>query len=132
MSSPAQRLPLLTPRLQLRRLRAEDFEPLLRLYQDAALMRFMGGPRTRTQGEELFAANLTHWERHGFGPLAVQLREAPAAPGASAAPEAPESGAALLGRVALSFLEDGDDVELGYLFAAPWQGQGYACEAVEA
>lgn len=93
-------------------------------------MRFMGGPRTREQGEELFAANLTHWERHGFGPLAVQLREATEGSGASGASGAPE--APLLGRVALSLLEDTDEVELGYLLDAPWQGQGYASEAAAA
>jgi RimJ/RimL family protein N-acetyltransferase len=54
------------------------------------------------------------------------------------APESPAPGAPLLGRVALSQLEDADDtedtedVELGYLFDAAWQGQGYASEAAAA
>ena len=34
--------------------------------------------------------------------------------------------------MALSLLEDTDEVELGYLLDAPWQGQGYASEAAAA
>ena len=118
----AATLPLHTPRLRLRRLVPADFGALHRIYQDAEVMRFMGGVRTREQSRSYFAGNLAHWERHGFGVLAVEPRE----PLPGAAPAAP---APLMGRVALAHLEDTGDVELGYLFAAPWQGQGYALEA---
>jgi RimJ/RimL family protein N-acetyltransferase len=124
MSRPARlaaTLPLLTPRLRLRRLVPGDFEPLFRLYQDPEVMRFMGGVRTREQSLTFFEGNLAHWERHGFGVLAVEPREAPCGTSPGTAP--------LLGRVALVYLEDTGDVELGYLFATSAQGQGLATEA---
>jgi ribosomal-protein-alanine N-acetyltransferase len=43
--------------------------------------------------------------------------------------ELPERAPPLLGRVTLTHLEDTGDIELGYLFDTPWQGQGYALEA---
>ncbi len=113
----ASSLPLLTPRLRLRRLLPLDFDALHRMYQDPQAMRFMGGVRTLEQSRQFFALNLAHWERHGFGVLAVERRELP------------EGAPPLLGRVALAHLEDTGDVELGYLFDAPWQGQGHALEA---
>jgi RimJ/RimL family protein N-acetyltransferase len=113
----AASLPLHTARLRLRRFVPEDFDALHRIYQDAEVMRFMGGVRTLEQSRFYFAGNLEHWERHGFGVLAVEPREAA------------EGAAPLLGRVALAHLEDTGDVELGYLFDAPYQGQGYALEA---
>lgn len=113
----ASRLPLLTPRLRLRRLQPADFDALHRMYQDPEVMRFMGGVRTLEQSRRFFTLNLAHWERHGFGVLAVERRELP------------EAAPPLLGRVALAHLEDTGDVELGYLFDAPWQRQGFAIEA---
>jgi RimJ/RimL family protein N-acetyltransferase len=113
----AATLPLYTPRLRLRRLVPGDFAPLLRLYQDPGVMRFMGGVRTREQSLRFFEGNLAHWERHGFGMLAVEPREAP------------DRAEPLLGRVGLTHLEDTGDLELAYLFAPPAQGQGLATEA---
>jgi [ribosomal protein S5]-alanine N-acetyltransferase len=116
-AQPPTPLPLYTPRLRLRRFVPEDFEALHRIYQDPEVMRFMGGVRTLELSRLYFDASLDHWEQHGFGALAVEPRE-----GALGA-------APLMGRVVLAHLEDTGEVELGYLFDAPYQGQGYALEA---
>lgn len=115
----AARPPLMTRRLELRRFTAADVEPLLAVFGDAEVMRYVGAER-RPLGRDQVAAQLSTadavWREHGFGMLAITERET----------------GRLVGEVGLQHLEDGPDVETGYtLVRAAW-GRGYATEAAGA
>jgi RimJ/RimL family protein N-acetyltransferase len=65
-----------TARLRLRRWHAEDLEPYTRINADPEVMRFIAGGMPKTPEE--CAADLAyvedHWERHGFGLWAAELK----------------------------------------------------------
>ncbi len=111
--------PLRTERLELRRLAAADLEPLLEVFGDPEVMRFVGAERAPLDAAQLAASQATaerHWALHGYGPLAVAERD---------------SGR-LVGEAGLQILEAGPDVELTYTFARAAWGRGYATEAARA
>ena len=86
----AARPPLLTERLELRRFAAADLEPLLAVFGDAAVMRYVGAerrPLDRDGVAALLASAEAHWSAHGFGPLAV-VERADRAPGRRGRPAA--------------------------------------------
>ena len=115
-SSPAEfvREELETPRLRLRRWRAEDIQPLVRWHGDPALMRHMGRVATREQTEAVAERFLEHWTEHGFGWMTVWEKETET----------------LVGRSGVAFHRLWpDDPEVGWLIDTPWQGRGYATEA---
>jgi RimJ/RimL family protein N-acetyltransferase len=66
-----------TERLVLRRWRAGDLDPYAAICADPVVMRYVGGGEARTREEA--AAELAHidahWERHGWGLWAAELRE---------------------------------------------------------
>ena len=64
-----------TDRLILRRWRADDLDPYARLVADPDVMRFVGGVRSREDAALDLARVEDHWERHGFGLWAAELRE---------------------------------------------------------
>ena len=111
--------PLVTQRLELRRFAASDLEPLLGVFGDAAVMRFVGAQRCPLGADEVSASLAEageHWTTHGFGPLAVVER----------------ASGRVVGETGLQLLEAGPDVELTYTLARAAWGQGYATEAARA
>ena len=111
--------PLRTERLELRRCAAADLEPLLAVFGDAAVMRYVGAERRplgRDQVSALLARADADWAEHGFGLLAIMERET----------------GRLVGEAGLQYLEAGPDIEIGYTLARAAWGRGYATEAARA
>ena len=61
-----------TERLLLRTWRDDDAEPLARMHESPEMMRFLGGPMTRTQTDEMLARIRKHWNDRGFGVFALE------------------------------------------------------------
>ena len=62
-----------TPRLLLREWRAEDREPFAALNADPRVMEHFPGVLTRRQSDALARGSAAHFDRHGFGPWAVEV-----------------------------------------------------------
>jgi RimJ/RimL family protein N-acetyltransferase len=107
-----------TPRLRLRRWRADDLDTLARWHVDPELMRHMGRLSfTREEMEADLERYERHWSEHGFGLWATEEKE---------------SGD-LIGRVGLAYHRVWpSDPEVGWLIDRPWQARGLATEAGEA
>jgi [ribosomal protein S5]-alanine N-acetyltransferase len=112
-------LPRETDRLRLRELRADDAEPLHRIYGDAETMRHVG--RTRRPTADLDASRRVvdhvrrHAEHHGFSMWAIDERD----------------GDNLVGMAGLMWVEGhGPDVEAAYILRRDRWGRGYATEAL--
>jgi ribosomal-protein-alanine N-acetyltransferase len=115
----AARPPLLTDRLELRRLAAADLESLLDVFGDPEVMRFVGSERRPLAADEvaaMVAAGDAHWASCGYGPLGVVER----------------ATGRLVGEAGLQLLEAGPDVEVMYTFGRAAWGRGYATEAAVA
>lgn len=109
-----------TERLLLRAWRPEDAEPFAALSADAEVMRFLRGPVTRAGSDELLASVRAHWERHGFGLYAIEVRASGAFAG-------------FVGLAIPSFLPDVlPAVEVGWRLAREQWGNGYATEGARA
>jgi [ribosomal protein S5]-alanine N-acetyltransferase len=111
--------PLLTERLELRRFTAADLEPLLDVFGDPEVMRYVGAerrPLDATGVRALSDAAAQHWASHGFGALAIVERKT----------------GRLVGEAGLQLFEAGPDVELGYTIARAQWGRGHATEAARA
>jgi RimJ/RimL family protein N-acetyltransferase len=111
--------PLATERLELRRFTAADLEPLLHVFGDPEVMRYVGAERRplgREQVEALVARAEADWSQQGFGLLAIVER----------------AGGRLVGEAGLQHLEAGPEIELGYTLARAAWGRGYATEAARA
>jgi RimJ/RimL family protein N-acetyltransferase len=103
-----------TARLRLRLWRDEDLDTIARWNGDPFVMRHMGRPpMTREESAEALARYRRHWDEHGFGLWAVELRET----------------GELIGRTGLSFHRAWpDDPELGWLIDPAHTGRGLATE----
>jgi RimJ/RimL family protein N-acetyltransferase len=66
---------ILTARLLMRRWREADREPFARLNADPRVMRHFPAPLSRAESDALIDRAEAHFEFHGFGPFAVELRE---------------------------------------------------------
>ena len=111
--------PLVTERLELRRFTAADLEPLLAVFGDAEVMRYVGAerrPLRRSQVSALMSRAGADWSGHDFGLLAITER----------------GTGRLVGEAGLQYLEEGPDVEIGYTLARAAWGRGYATEAARA
>jgi len=64
-----------TDRMKLRRWRAADREPFALLNREAAVMEFMPGLLSAEESDHLVDWIEAHFEEHGFGPWAAELRE---------------------------------------------------------
>ncbi|MGA3346508.1 MAG: GNAT family N-acetyltransferase [Terracidiphilus sp.] len=111
---------LLTDRLLLRRWRDEDRLPFQQLNADPRVMEFMPGLLAPEASDQLIAHIETHFEQHGFGPFAAELRE----------------GGAFLGYIGLyvptfnaKFMPA---VEIGWRLSAEYWGRGLATEGANA
>jgi RimJ/RimL family protein N-acetyltransferase len=112
-------LPLETERLVLRPHRMTDLDDLAVFHGDADVVRYVPWPvRDRAATEETLRVKLTQTELVAHGQwlvLAVELR----------------STGTVIGEVLLKWASDRQG-ELGFAFAGPHQGQGYAAEAATA
>lgn len=106
-----------TPRLVLRRFDVDrDLDALARIYADPDVVRFLGDGSTATRDDTrgwLERNEHERWAAHGFGQWALVER----------------ASDALVGRCGLQRLEDGPEVEVGYVLARSVWGRGYATEA---
>ena len=64
-----------TERLLLRRWKESDREPFARMNADPLVMEFLGPLLSREQTVALIEHAENHFDKHGFGPYAVELRE---------------------------------------------------------
>ncbi len=64
-----------TPRLTLRRWRTSDREPFARINSDPRVMEFFPGVLTREESDQAADRIQAHFEKHGFGLCAAELRE---------------------------------------------------------
>ena len=119
MHNDAPTVVLRTERLLLRHMAASDAAFMLDLLNDEAWLRFIGdrGVRTLEQARDYIAKGPVEMvERLGFGFYVVELKETGCPVG-------------VCGLAKRDFL---DDVDVGYAFAAPYRGRGYAHEAARA
>ena len=111
---------LLTPRLRLRRWRQEDREPLVAINRDPEVTEFLNRPVGEAETQRFLTKTVAHWEEHGFGHYALELREGP------------EAGQ-LIGFAGVAYPTFLPAVahrpELGWRLARPAWGQGLATEA---
>jgi RimJ/RimL family protein N-acetyltransferase len=110
-----------TERVLLRRWRAEDEREMARINREPEVARYLNRPVDEAAIAAFYAVICGHWERHGFGPWALESLE-------------PDRGGAFLGFAGLAFVPSflsaaGSAPELGWrLDPAVW-GRGLATEA---
>jgi RimJ/RimL family protein N-acetyltransferase len=105
---------LRTPRLLLRTFRRDDLPSYAALNADPEVARYLGGPLTRQDSDDIAAWAQECYAREGLGLLAVERRE----------------DGAFLGMCGLHHQESyPDDVEVAWRLAREHWGQGYATEA---
>src|SRR5262245_30674886 len=105
-----------TERLLLRRWKASDREPFAAMNADPRVMEYFPGCLTRTESDEFIERIETHFENHGFGLFAGELK----------------ADANLVGFIGLhvaSFQAHFTPaVEIGWRLAEPYWNQGLAYE----
>lgn len=108
-----------TTRLRLRRWRESDREPFYRMNSDPRVMEFFPACLTREQSNALIARAETHFDTHGYGPFAAELR----------------ATGELAGFIGLSIPQFEayftPCVEIGWRLAAPFWNQGLATEGAQ-
>ena len=103
-------------RLVLRRWREADREPFAALNADPEGMRWFPSTMDRAASDATVDRFLAHWDRHGWGPWAAQLRQTGEFIG-------------ILGVLVPRFPLPGDPgVEIGWRLARAHWGRGYATE----
>lgn len=108
-----------TERLIIRPFRLEDIEPSYAMNLDEEVSRYTadGGIVSKKEIERRIVENvLGDYEKYGFGRLAVELKE--------------ENK--FIGFTGLKYLEDLDEVDLGYRFMKDYWGKGIATESGKA
>jgi RimJ/RimL family protein N-acetyltransferase len=109
-----------TERLLLREWRPADAEPFAALNADPEVTRFLRGPMTRAESDELLGRIRAHWDQHGFGLYAMELKQTGALAG-------------FVGLAIPSFLPEVlPAVEVGWRLARQHWGSGYATEGARA
>jgi RimJ/RimL family protein N-acetyltransferase len=115
-----QAITLTTPRLLLRPWRDDDVEPFAAMFDDPAVMEFLMPVADRAAIEAIVGRVRAHFDRHGFGWWAVELKETQA----------------FIGFVGLSHVpfeaHFTPAVEIGWRLASAYWGQGYATEGARA
>jgi RimJ/RimL family protein N-acetyltransferase len=64
-----------TERLRLRRFRAGDAEAYAAINADPLVVRYLGGELDRAASDAQLARIMAHWDEHGFGLWAAELRD---------------------------------------------------------
>jgi RimJ/RimL family protein N-acetyltransferase len=103
-----------TERLILRMYRLDDFEDHFRLCADPSVMKFLTGgkPMSRLEAWRHMAYLVGHWELLGYGYFAVEEK----------------ASSRFVGRIGLTNAEGLPGIELGWIIAPEFQGQGFATE----
>jgi RimJ/RimL family protein N-acetyltransferase/GNAT superfamily N-acetyltransferase len=111
---------LTTSRLALRPFTEADAEPLHRILNEDGILRYFPrpDPPDMARVQRIIAAQLQHWEEHGLGWWAVELRSTG---------ELRATGE-LLGWSGLQYLSETKEVEVGYLLSGRHWGKGLATE----
>lgn len=111
---------LVTSRLKLRSWRDSDFEPFAALNADHEVMRYFPEPLDREASDALLGRIKAHFDRHGFGPWAVEI------PGVTGC-------AGFVGLMVPTFEAHFTPcIEIGWRLHKPYWGKGYATEAATA
>ena len=108
-----------TERLLIRPFTIEDIEPSYLMNLDAEVSRYTGdgGIVSKKEMERRITENvLGDYKKHGYGRLAVELKR--------------ENK--FIGFTGLKYLEDMDEVDLGYRFMKEYWGMGIATESAKA
>ena len=109
-----------TERLLLRAWQPSDEAPFAALNADPEVTRYLSGPMRRGESDELLARIRGHWQEHGFGLYAVEVKER-------------GEFAGFVGLAIPSFLPDVlPAVEVGWRLAREHWGNGYATEGARA
>ena len=109
-----------TERLLLRAWRPADADPFAALNGDPEVTRYLRGPMRRDESDELLARVRGHWQEHGFGLYAVEVKSSGAFAG-------------FVGLAIPSFLPEVlPAVEVGWRLAREHWGNGYATEGARA
>jgi RimJ/RimL family protein N-acetyltransferase len=113
-------LELHTARLLLRPWRDEDAKPFAAMFADPAVMEFLGPPQDRVAIDAIVGRVRAHFERHGFGWWAAELKET----------------GAFIGFIGLSHIPFEAPftpaVEVGWRLASAYWDNGYATEGARA
>jgi RimJ/RimL family protein N-acetyltransferase len=113
---------VLTPRLQLRRLLAGDEPALSRVWAEPQVWRALrpdapDDVNPAAAGAAMVARHVSHWEEHGFGLWAVELRDEPG------------EVAGWIGASHPTFVSElAREVEIGWTLGERHWGRGYASE----
>lgn len=109
---------LTTSRLTLRPFTEADAEPLHRILNEDGILRYFPRPDPPDMGraQRLIAGQLQHWDEHGLGWWAVELR----------------ATGELIGWNGLQYLPETDEVEVAYLLNKAHWGNGLATEGASA
>ena len=115
---------LTTSRLILRPFIEADAEPLHRILNEDGILRYFPrpDPPDMARVQRIIAGQLRHWEEHGLGWWAVELRSTGELRATSE----------LLGWSGLQYLPETKEVEVGYLLSQRHWGQGLATEGAQA
>jgi RimJ/RimL family protein N-acetyltransferase len=106
-----------TARMRAERLRPDHLAELCAMHRDARVMATLGGVRSDAGTETYLAANLSHWERHGYGLWVLR-----------------DEAGRFLGRAGIRHLviEGEPEIELAYAFLVDYWGRGLATEIATA
>ena len=108
-----------TERLLIRPFKMEDIEPSYSMNLDAAVNKYTGdgGIVSKKEIERRIVENVFgDYEKYGFGRLAVEIK----------------GENKFIGFAGLKYLDDLDEVDLGYRFMKAYWGKGIATEAAQA
>ncbi len=108
---------LRTRRLIGERLHEGHLADLVALHLDPEVSRYLGGVRSPEATQAYLAANMAHWDRHGFGLWALRT-----------------TAGEFAGRAGLRqvVVDGAEDVEIAYTFKRSLWGQGLASEIAPA
>lgn len=106
-----------TSRLTAEQLREDHLADLVALHRDAEVSRYLGGVRTPEVTKAYLAANMAHWNQHGFGLWTLRTKDG-----------------AFAGRAGIRHIvmENVDEVEIFYAFKGEFWGRGFASEIATA